>query len=145
MKNNTTGMTLIVKTVTRLTVGLIFVYGIYIMLQGHISPGGGFVGGLIIALSFVHLMLAFGKDVVLKRFDQNKCIFLSSLGALAFVILAVLNFIYGNRLFGYRSGFKLFSAGLIPLYDIISTVIVGVGFFAVFLALVMIAGERKLK
>lgn len=145
MKNNNTGMTLIVKTITRLTVGLILVYGIYIMLQGHISPGGGFVGGLIIALSFVHLMLAFGKEAVLRRFDQNKCIFLSSLGALAFVFLATLSFISGNTLFGYKPGFKLFSAGLIPLYDIASTVVVGVGFFAVFLALVLVAGERRLK
>lgn len=45
------GMTLIVKTVTRLTLGFILLYGIYISLNGHISPGGGFAGGVIVALS----------------------------------------------------------------------------------------------
>ncbi|MBU3958757.1 MAG: hypothetical protein KKE91_02725, partial [Candidatus Omnitrophica bacterium] len=61
MQNKEPGMTLIVKTITRLTVGLILLYGIYIVLHGHLTPGGGFAGGVIIALSFVHLMLAFGK------------------------------------------------------------------------------------
>ncbi|MDI6606195.1 MAG: MnhB domain-containing protein, partial [Candidatus Omnitrophota bacterium] len=60
MDNPNSGMSLIVKTITRLTVGLILLFGIYIVLHGHLSPGGGFAGGVIIALSFVHLMLAFG-------------------------------------------------------------------------------------
>ena len=55
------GMTLIVKTVTRLTLGFILLYGIYIAMTGHESPGGGFAGGVIVALSFIHIMLAFGK------------------------------------------------------------------------------------
>ena len=65
-KEHDAGMSLIVKVITRLTVGLILLYGIYIVLHGHISPGGGFAGGVIIALSFVNLMLAYGKDVALK-------------------------------------------------------------------------------
>ncbi len=43
-KENQAGMTLIVKTITRLTVGLILLFGIYIVLHGHLSPGGGFAG-----------------------------------------------------------------------------------------------------
>lgn len=50
MKSNEQGMTLIVKTVTRLTIGLILMYGIYITLHGHLGPGGGFAGGVIVAL-----------------------------------------------------------------------------------------------
>ncbi|MCK4296914.1 MAG: hypothetical protein KAX28_09720, partial [Candidatus Marinimicrobia bacterium] len=34
------GMTLIVKTVTRVSVWLIILYGIYIILHGHLTPGG---------------------------------------------------------------------------------------------------------
>ena len=55
------GMSVIVKTITRFTVGLILLYGIYILTHGHLSPGGGFAGGVISALSFIHLMLAYGK------------------------------------------------------------------------------------
>ena len=45
-KEHGDGMSVIVKTVTRLTVGLIFLYGIYIVLHGHLTPGGGFAGGV---------------------------------------------------------------------------------------------------
>ena len=45
-RENEQGMSLIVKTITRLTVGLIILYGIYIVLHGHVSPGGGFAGGI---------------------------------------------------------------------------------------------------
>ena len=41
------GMTIIVKGVTRLTLGFILLYGIYIAMTGHESPGGGFAGGLV--------------------------------------------------------------------------------------------------
>jgi len=62
-KTNEKGMSLIVKTITRLTVGIMLLYGIYIISHGHLTPGGGFAGGVIIALSFVNLMLAYGKVV----------------------------------------------------------------------------------
>ena len=65
------GMTLIVKVITRLTVGLIFIFGTYIMLHGHLTPGGGFAGGVIIALSFIHLVLAFGKNQALKKISRS--------------------------------------------------------------------------
>ncbi len=42
------GMTLIVKTVTRFTLGFILIYGIYVALTGHESPGGGFAGCALI-------------------------------------------------------------------------------------------------
>ena len=105
MRNNKeVGMTLIVKTITRLTVGLILLYGIYIVLHGHLSPGGGFAGGVIIALSFIHLMLAFGRDLALKKLSQAAASVLESLGALMFLTVALLGLTggffflnFGNR------------------------------------------------
>ena len=44
------GMTLIVKTVARIVAGFILLFGIYIVIHGHVSPGGGFAGGIIIAI-----------------------------------------------------------------------------------------------
>ena len=79
------GMSVIVKTITRLTVGLIFLYGIYILSHGHLSPGGGFPGGVIIALSFIHLMLAYGKDVALKKISEPVMSFFENIGALLFL------------------------------------------------------------
>jgi multicomponent Na+:H+ antiporter subunit B len=144
MKNNQPGMTLIVKTITRLTVGLIIIYGIYIVIRGHISPGGGFAGGAIIALSFIHLLLAFGKDEVLKKINEQRALIFASSGALAFLFIANLGF-RGLRISASEGHFKVFSAGLIPLYDIAASVLVGAGLFVIFLALVLLVEEKEEK
>ena len=60
------GMTIIIKTVVRIIVGLIFLYGFYIILHGHLSPGGGFGGGVVLALGLLSVLLAFGRDDTLK-------------------------------------------------------------------------------
>ena len=94
-KEHDAGMSLIVKVITRFTVGLILLYGIYIVLHGHISPGGGFAGGVIIALSFVNLMLAYGKDVALKKLPRKTISFFESTGALLFLSIALIGFFGG--------------------------------------------------
>ena len=43
------GLSLIVKNITRLLSAFILLYGIYVVLYGHVSPGGGFTGGVILA------------------------------------------------------------------------------------------------
>ena len=142
------GMTLIVKTITRLTVGAILLYGIYIVLHGHISPGGGFAGGVIIALSFVHLVLAFGKDMALKKVSRGASSILESIGALMFISIALIGLGGGYFLYNFLNKgepFNLFSAGIIPLLNIAICLKVGLGLFAVFVTLVVfkIASEDK--
>jgi len=141
MKNKETGMTLIAKTITRLTVGLILIYGIYIMLQGHLSPGGGVVGGIIVALSFIHLFLAFGKEELLKRLSLNRGLILVCLGAIAFLIVSALKFICQRHCPVSEDHFRLFAVGL-PLSELAVTVMVGSGLYVIFLALILL-GEGK--
>lgn len=146
MKNKQVGMTLIVKTITRLTVGLILLYGIYIVLHGHLSPGGGFPGGLIIALSFIHIMLAFGRDAALKRLDRVRASFFESLGAIMFLGIAVLGFFGGYFFLNFLNKgqpFNLFSAGTIPLYNIAICLKVGAGLFLIFVALVVVSKTEE--
>ncbi|MBE0677029.1 MAG: hypothetical protein IH591_20415, partial [Bacteroidales bacterium] len=64
------GMTIIVKNVTALLSGLVFLYGCYIILHGHLTPGGGFAGGTIIAGSFILLVIANGIQYF--RLKQEK-------------------------------------------------------------------------
>jgi multisubunit Na+/H+ antiporter MnhB subunit len=122
------GMTLIVKTVTRITLGFILLYGIYITLNGDKSPGGGFAGGVIIALSLVHIMLAFGKEVALKRSHSYASRFAISIVALAFLYAAITRW-HGS-----------YSHIAIPLAEM---VIVGAGLFAIFVALVLLSKSDK--
>ena len=134
------GMSVIVKTITRLTVGIILLYGIYIVTHGHVSPGGGFAGGVIIALSFVHLMLAYGKDVALSKLPRPVASFFEGMGALLFLSIALLGFTGGYfflNFIGKGEPFKLFSAGIIPLCNVAISLKVGAGLFAIFVALTL--------
>ena len=56
------GMTIIVKKTTQLIAGLIFMYGIYVIIHGHLTPGGGFAGGVIVAGSLILVTQALGGD-----------------------------------------------------------------------------------
>ena len=141
-------MSLIVKTITRLTVGLILLFGIYIVLHGHLSPGGGFAGGVIVALAFVHLMLAFGKDATATKISRSLASNLESVGALLFLSIAILGFLGGSfflNILSKGTPFKLFSGGTIPLSNIAIGLKVGVGLLAIFLALVILEGTKKEK
>ncbi|MDO5646628.1 Na+/H+ antiporter subunit B [Paracoccus sp. (in: a-proteobacteria)] len=53
---------LILTTATRLLVALLLVFSIYALLRGHNLPGGGFIGGLIGATSFILYAIATTVD-----------------------------------------------------------------------------------
>ena len=135
-------MTIIVKTITRLTVGLILIFGIYIMLHGHLTPGGGFAGGVIVALSFIHLMLAFGKKDALRKMSKSAASYFESIGALAFLVIAlagiVLGYFFQNFLYYGQETFTLFSSGSILLSNIAICIKVGAGLFSIFAAIVFL-------
>ena len=139
------GMSVIVKTITRLTVGLIMLYGIYILSHGHVSPGGGFAGGVIVALSFIHLMLAYGKDAAFKKLPKGAMTFFEGFGAIIFLSIALLGFTGGHFFLNFLAKgepFRLFSAGTIPLSNIAISLKVGAGLFAIFAALVLLNLEK---
>jgi multicomponent Na+:H+ antiporter subunit B len=133
------GMSLIVKRITKITVSLIFLYGVYIALHGHLTPGGGFAGGVIIALSYIHLVLAFGKEVALKRMTQATVSVIESFGGLLFWVTGLLGLIAGSYYFlnilPKGRPFDLFSSGIILVCNIAIFLKVGAGLFAIFIAM----------
>jgi len=66
------GMGTFLKTVTRWMKGPILLFGIYIILYGHVAPGGGFGGGVVIASAFVLMTLAYGESYTLEFFSRIK-------------------------------------------------------------------------
>jgi len=135
------GMSLIVKRITKITVSLIFLFGVYILLHGHISPGGGFAGGVIIALSFIHLVLAFGREVALRRLKESVVSLIESLGGLIFLGIAMLGFLGGFfflNILPHGQPFRLFSSGIILACNIAIFLKVGAGLFSIFMALAIL-------
>ena len=52
----------ILQTAVRLLMPLLLLFAVFLLLRGHNQPGGGFVGGLLVAASFVLYSIAFGVD-----------------------------------------------------------------------------------
>lgn len=133
------GMSVIVKTVSSWVKVLIFLFGVYVTLFGHLSPGGGFAGGVILASSYVLLMLAFGRRFVEENLPLPIASRLDCLGAFLFALLAILGFVVGGVFFvnflyqQYLPGtpFQLISGGTIPLSSIFIGLKVGASLFLV--------------
>jgi len=135
------GMTVIVKTISSWVKVLIVLFGIYIILFGHLTPGGGFAGGVILASSYVLLMLAFGRERVEKNLSSKLSSKLDCIGAFAFGMIAVLGYVFGSEVFfnnflvQYSEKFNLISAGTIPLSNIAIGLKVGASLFLVIFVL----------
>lgn len=55
---------LILKQIVKFITPCIQLFGIYVIIYGHISPGGGFAGGTIIAASFILQHITFGQSYI---------------------------------------------------------------------------------
>lgn len=135
-------MSEIVRTVARWLTPIILVYGIYVVAYGHISPGGGFAGGVIIACGFILPTLAGGHASGQTIFGRNAASFLDSAGVLLFLALAAMGMWWDGGAFfknfiGTREDawFTLFSGGTIPIANIGLGLKVASSLFLVFLVL----------
>lgn len=78
---------IILQTVARILVPPIFIFGIYIILGGHLGPGGGFSGGAVIGAGLILYLNAFGFEKT-ERFFTQKTYRRTSFCALACYALA---------------------------------------------------------
>jgi len=139
------GMSVIVKTVTRISVWLILLYGIYIMMHGHLTPGGGFGGGVIIALAFLNIMLAYGRNFTANWLNINFLHDVESASTVLFLAVGLLGISVGGAfLANFLSKgqlFQLISSGTILPLNIIIGIKVAMSLFLVVWAL----AEFKIK
>lgn len=106
----------ILSSAARLLVPIILLLGVYIFINGHLSPGGGFQGGAIIASAFVLMLMAKPK----QKFNHKLISFIESISGISFVIIGLLGiFLAGgfldNRIIELGEFGSLISAGAIPL------------------------------
>ena len=86
----------ILETVTRIVVFIILTFGIELFLAGHNSPGGGFIGGLVLSSAFVLLYLVYDIETVRKGipFDFKK---IAALGAFLAVGTGIGSVLFGQE------------------------------------------------
>lgn len=113
---------IIVKTITRMIVPFIQVYGVFVILYGHVSPGGGFSGGAMIGTSLMLYTLVFGLKKSRKKFSHRASEIAESGGIMIFITVGLIGMItVGRFLTNIEAGFpkgepgELLSAGMIPI------------------------------
>jgi multisubunit Na+/H+ antiporter MnhB subunit len=137
--NEKQGMSIIVKTTSRIILWVIFLYGIYIILFGHLSPGGGFGGGVVLALGFLSIVLAYGRSFALKWLSIPHLEKAEAGAPLLFLVIGLLGVVAGGaflqNFMSKGSLFHLYSSGVIPFLNIVIGLKVGLSLFLVVWAL----------
>lgn len=113
---------LILQTIASILVPVILIFGMYVIMNGHISPGGGFSGGAVMGAGLILYLNAFGFKKT-ERFFTFKTFKAVSFCALSFYAISkAYSFFTGaNGLWSFitpGTPGKLFSAGLIPYLNL---------------------------
>ena len=106
----------ILTTGVQLLLPLVVTFGVYIFLHGHLTPGGGFQGGAVIASAVLLMMLARPRHKV----NHGLFTVVESLSGVAYVIIGVLGLVLAggfldSRFLPLGSFGTLLSAGAIPV------------------------------
>ncbi len=146
-------MTVVVRTVARVLFPVALAFGGYVIMHGHLTPGGGFQGGAVAASALALVLVAFSP----ARLKGKKGLFsaLESLGGVAFVVLGFLGLgltFFANVLAGAGGLFgqpvpagpnpgELNTAGTLPLMNWAVGFKVLAGLGAVVLLFALFGGE----
>jgi len=128
-------MTLIVRTTTKLVSPFMVTYAAYLMLYGHLSPGGGFQAGVILAVSVILLITSHGYKRVKRKFRLKEVSLIESASAITVIMLAIAGIIFGSFFYNFLRGGEfgsLISGGIIPIFNIAIGLKVGAGFALLF-------------
>ena len=152
------GMSKIVRTIAGITFPFVIIYGLYVIAHGHLTPGGGFQGGAIVASGCAMILVAFGSSWVMKGLKEKSLSILESVGAICFIGLAILgilfrgvffnNFLVGGSLFGVipltGSGLaNINTGGVIPLMNFAVGLKVIAGLFAIVFVMAYATSKKE--
>lgn len=116
----------IVQSATQIMVPLIAIFAAYIIMNGHISAGGGFQGGAVIASAVLLLLLANPSRALNTAFLSVT----ESVAGVLFVLVGIAGLIFAggfldNRVLPLGQFGAFFSAGAIPVLSVLLGVKVG--------------------
>ena len=151
-------MSKIVRTVANQLMAFVLVFGLYVIMHGHVTPGGGFQGGAIIASGVVMLIVAFGSGQIKKFLRELRLSLVESSGALLFILIAFAgigtvffyNFLVGSRIFGGipptgSNPGDVWTGGVIPVMNLAVGLKVTAGLSAAVLALALFSSGEEME
>jgi len=153
------GLSLIVQNIVSLLFPIALIFSFYVIIFGHVTPGGGFQGGAVGASAVVMLIVAFGAKKIHGHISHENMSILESTGALIFILTGLIglivastflsNFLVDTSLFGEIPAWGsnpgiLNSGGILPVLNIAvgMKVIAGLSAVVLLMALAM-EGKKK--
>ncbi|APH04992.1 hydrogen gas-evolving membrane-bound hydrogenase subunit E [Bacillus weihaiensis] len=135
--------TIIVDKTVKWMIPYLAVLGAYLMFFGHLSPGGGFVGGVVLAIIPILLTITFGVEVSEYAIKPAYKKLIEDIGVIGFIFLGLLGMWTGSHFlangqayFGLGNPGELVSAGIIPFLNVLIGIKVGAGLAIIFNSLV---------
>lgn len=139
------GSSKIIRTIAQKVFPFIVLFGFYLISHGHLSPGGGFQGGVVLGTAIILLALSHSIEKTEKKFKSRWLNMLEKLGILTLIFLGFLGIFLG---YSFLSNFlplgnpgQIASGGLMLLFNIAIGIKVAAGVSVIFYALVRYRGE----
>ncbi len=116
----------LVQTGAKILLPLILIFAVYIIMNGHLSAGGGFQGGAVIASAVLLVLLASPKAAINLDFLGIT----ESIAGVLFVLVGIAGLMFAggfldNRFLPLGQFGAFFSAGAIPIISVLLGVKVG--------------------
>jgi multicomponent Na+:H+ antiporter subunit B len=92
---------IIIESLARFLTPFIQAFALYVLFLGHYSPGGGFQGGVLIAASFILLIIAYDIKEGKRRITEKINIILNGTGVLIYSGIGLLCLILGGKFLDY--------------------------------------------
>jgi len=148
----------IVRTISNQLILFVLVFGLYIIMHGHVTPGGGFQGGAVIASGVVMMIVAFGSGEIKKSLRESHLSVIESGGALIFIGMAFAgmgtvffyNFLVGTSVFGGipptgPNPGHVWTGGVIPIMNFGVGLKVIAGLSAIVLAMALFSSGEEME
>jgi multicomponent Na+:H+ antiporter subunit B len=91
----------IVEVTSVLLAPFIMLFGLYVIAHGHYGPGGGFAGGVALAVAVILLRLVADEPAVDRRFPAPLGLVSAALGMLLFILVGLASMVAGGAFLEY--------------------------------------------
>lgn len=91
----------VARTISRIIIPFIQLYGVYVITHGESSPGGGFQGGVILGTSIILFGIVFSLNTTKKWISKKILILFMSLGLLIYSGIGAIDMLFGGKYLEY--------------------------------------------
>jgi len=99
----------LVETAAYITFPIVLLFGVFVALHGHLTPGGGFAGGAIIASGFALIIVCLGRKSEEMMMPERELSLMELLSGIVLISLIIIGFALRKYFLETQQIFKLWS------------------------------------